>query len=170
MLDTSRISTAHRKAMYYEKYSGTFGDIYPVFLGSELVAVLFEKPHLKVSPIPEAFKEELRAYFAGESREFKQKVAFITGTEFEQRVWEAIRSIPYGETRSYKWLAEEVGSPKGMRAVGQALSKNPLPIVVPCHRIIEASGRIGGYSSGQDIKRRLLMMECYNTPGCVPEA
>jgi len=169
MLDTSRISTGTRKALYYEACTSTLGDIYPVFLESDLVAVLFEKPHLRVATIPTSFKDELGDYLEGRRKEFTQSINLLTGTDFEKDVWRAIRGIPYGETRPYKWLAVEVGSPKGTRAVGQALSKNPVPIVIPCHRVIESSGNIGGYSSGQEIKRRLLMAECYNTPDHKPE-
>src|SRR4030043_1701346 len=86
----------------------------------------------------------------------------MEGTEFERKVWLTLKEIPYGETRTYKWLAEKIGKPSAYRAVGKALSRNPLPIVLPCHRIIESDGTIGGYSSGIDIKRRLLEIEYYN--------
>lgn len=83
------------------------------------------------------------------------------GTEFEQRVWSALSGIPFGETRTYKWIAEKIGNPGAVRAVGRALSKNPLPIIIPCHRVIESDGSLGGYSSGTHRKRRLLEMEYY---------
>ena len=86
----------------------------------------------------------------------------MEGTDFEKKVWLALKEIPYGEARTYKWLSEKIGSPKASRAVGQALGRNPISIVLPCHRIIESDGSIGGYSSGVDIKRRLLEMEYYN--------
>jgi methylated-DNA-[protein]-cysteine S-methyltransferase len=86
---------------------------------------------------------------------------FLSGTDFEKGVWSVLRDIPFGETRTYKWVAERTGSPSAVRAVGQALSKNPIPIIVPCHRVIESDGSIGGYSSGVNTKRRLLELEYY---------
>ena len=101
------------------------------------------------------------SYFNGSDKGFSQKVKFFEGTEFEKDVWEALNKIPFGETRSYKWIAETVGRPGASRAVGQALSKNPVPIVVPCHRVIESDGSLGGFSSGVNTKVRLLEMEHY---------
>ena len=107
---------------------------------------------------------ELREYFAGERREFSLPLA-AQGTEFQRRAWEALRRIPYGETRSYAELAAAVGSPKGARAVGQANGRNPLPIVVPCHRVLASGGGIGGYlgawegGDGTEVKRWLLRHE-----------
>jgi methylated-DNA-[protein]-cysteine S-methyltransferase len=72
-----------------------------------------------------------------------------------------LKEVPYGETRTYKWVAEKVGNPHAFRATGNALGKNPIPIIFPCHRIIESDGSIGGYSSGIEIKRRLLEIEYY---------
>jgi methylated-DNA-[protein]-cysteine S-methyltransferase len=148
---------------FFDSFKSPLGNIYMIFSGKSLVGVSFKKPHTKRGKAPEAFKKEIEAYFNGGLRKFSQKTAFDEGTEFEQQVWLAIRDVPYGETRTYKWLAERVGSPEGSRAVGQALAKNPIPIVIPCHRIIESSGKMGGYSSGVDIKRRLLKMEYYNS-------
>ena len=85
----------------------------------------------------------------------------MEGTEFERKVWETLKEIPYGETRTYKWLAEKIGKPHAFRAVGNALGKNPIPIIFPCHRVIETDGSLGGYSGGTDIKRRLLEIEYY---------
>jgi methylated-DNA-[protein]-cysteine S-methyltransferase len=138
-------------------------NIYMIFSGKTLTGISFKKPAVKKGAVPENFKNDLRDYFDGKLHKFTQKTAFEEGTDFEREVWLAIKDIPYGETRTYKWLAERVGSPEGSRAVGQALSKNPLPIVIPCHRIIESTGKIGGYSSGEGIKRRLLEMEYYNS-------
>ncbi len=105
------------------------------------------------------FLRELDAYFRGNLREFRQRFKFVTGTPFEQEIWRTLLEIPYGEVHTYQWLAKTVGRPKGARAVGQALGKNPLPIVVPCHRIIASNGSLGGYSCGVDIKRWLLEHE-----------
>ena len=81
------------------------------------------------------------------------------GTDFQRRVWRALLDIPYGETRSYADLARAVGSPRAMRAVGQANRRNPIGVVVPCHRVIAADGTIGGYAGGLDRKRHLLRLE-----------
>jgi methylated-DNA-[protein]-cysteine S-methyltransferase len=105
--------------------------------------------------------KELGEYFENGKDNFTQKISITKGTEFEKKVWLTLQEIPFGETRTYKWLAEKVGKPNAFRAVGQALGKNPLPIILPCHRIIESDGSIGGYSGGTDIKRRLLDKEYY---------
>jgi methylated-DNA-[protein]-cysteine S-methyltransferase len=148
---------------FFDTFKSPLGNIYMIFSGKTLTGVSFKKPPFKKGAAPESFKKELRGYFDGKLRKFTQKTAFAEGTDFEREVWLAIKDVPYGETRTYKWLAERVGSPEGSRAVGQALSKNPISIVIPCHRIIESTGKIGGYSSGEGIKRRLLEMEYYNS-------
>ncbi len=164
-LEADSISHAERQALHYGVFKSPIGDLYPIFLEHELVGIVFSKPHIRMGGIPEDFSVEIEAYFKGTLKNFSHPMKFITGTEFEQRVWQALRLIPFGETRTYKWLAEEVGSPRGNRAVGRALSKNPIPIVLPCHRIIESTGKLGGYTPGKDIKRRLLAMEYYSEPG-----
>ena len=108
-----------------------------------------------------AARKELLDYFNKARQEFTCRTAFTEGTEFERKVWETLRKIPYGETRTYKWLAEEIGKPLAFRAVGNALGKNPIPIIFPCHRVIETDGSLGGYSGGMDIKRRLIEIEYY---------
>jgi methylated-DNA-[protein]-cysteine S-methyltransferase len=102
--------------------------------------------------------EQLDAYFAGERREFTLPLR-LAGTPFELAVWEALRHIPYGETVSYGRLAAGLGRPGAARAVGRANARNPLPIVVPCHRVIGADGRLAGYAGGLGIKRALLDLE-----------
>jgi len=148
--------------IFFDATASPVGTLYLLFSGAALAGISFERPRVKAGKAPDSFLRELEEYFAGRLREFSQKIAFLEGTEFEKEVWLALREVPYGETRTYKWLAERVGRPRGPRAVGQALSKNPIPIVLPCHRIIESDGDIGGYSSGVEIKRRLLAMEYYN--------
>lgn len=101
---------------------------------------------------------ELRAYFRGELREFTVPVA-LSGTPFQERVWRGLLSIPYGERRSYGWLAEEIGRPTASRAVGAANGCNPVPLVVPCHRVIGADGSLVGYGGGLETKRWLLSHE-----------
>ena len=101
---------------------------------------------------------ELRAYFAGELKEFTVRL-HLDGTPFQHSVWEQLRKIPYGETRSYGELADALGNPKASRAVGLANGKNPLGIIVPCHRVVGADGSLTGYGGGLERKRRLLDFE-----------
>ncbi len=103
--------------------------------------------------------ERIAAYFAGERTDFDCELDLSDRTEFHRRVWAKTREIPYGETRSYGWIADEVGCPAGPRAVGQAMATNPVPIIVPCHRVVRADGGLGGFSSGLRWKVRLLEME-----------
>lgn len=106
-------------------------------------------------------KEELERYFAGEKLSFAAEVEFLRGTEFEHKVWAAIREIPYGRSITYKELASTAGSPLAYRAAGAACGKNPVAIVVPCHRVVGSGGRLGGYAGGLDLKRKLLALEGY---------
>lgn len=101
---------------------------------------------------------QLAEYFAGRRREFDLQLA-PAGTDFQLRVWRALCEIPYGVVRSYRDVANALGQPKAMRAVGQANGRNPLPIVVPCHRVLASDGTIGGFSAGLDVKHRLLALE-----------
>ena len=101
---------------------------------------------------------QLGEYFAGKRREFDLDLAPY-GTDFQLRVWQALRKIPYGAVRNYGDIARAIGQPSAARAVGQANGCNPLPIVIPCHRVIASDGSIGGYSGGLNIKHRLLALE-----------
>lgn len=103
-------------------------------------------------------REELAAYFAGSLRLFSLPLD-VRGTPFQLRVWQALRDIPYGETWSYARLAARIGQPGACRAVGNANGRNPLPVIIPCHRVIRTGGELGGYSAGLDIKRFLLALE-----------
>ena len=105
-----------------------------------------------------AAEEQLTAYFAGELKEFTVRLR-LHGTPFQRRVWEQLARIPYGETRTYGELADALGNPKASRAVGLANGRNPVGIIVPCHRVIGASGGLTGYGGGLDRKRRLLDFE-----------
>lgn len=102
--------------------------------------------------------DQLNAYFAGELTDFDIELD-MRGTEFQQRVWKALLTIPYGETRSYGEIAEQVGAPGSARAVGLANGRNPIAIIVPCHRVIGASGSLTGYGGGLDRKKTLLELE-----------
>jgi methylated-DNA-[protein]-cysteine S-methyltransferase len=104
-------------------------------------------------------KKRLSAYFNGQKIAFPDKLDYAGYTPFQSRVWEAARKIPYGQTRSYGWIAQQIGNPKASRAVGQALGRNPFPIIVPCHRVIAGDGGLGGFSGGLDMKNKLLALE-----------
>ena len=101
---------------------------------------------------------QLRAYFAGELRRFDLPLD-LRGTEFQLRVWRELEAIPFGETRSYSQIAATIGAPRAVRAVGAANGANPIPIVVPCHRVIGATGTLVGYGGGLPLKKRLLELE-----------
>lgn len=102
--------------------------------------------------------EQMTEYVEGTRRTFELPLD-VRGTAFQRRVWSSLTCIPYGQTRSYQALAVELGSDKGARAVGNANAKNPLCIVLPCHRIVASDGSLGGYSGGVQIKRQLLALE-----------
>jgi methylated-DNA-[protein]-cysteine S-methyltransferase len=103
--------------------------------------------------------DQLREYLAGTRTSFDLALA-PSGTPFQQRVWRGLTEIAYGAVCGYGDLARRIGKPGAARAVGQANGANPIPIIIPCHRVIAADGSIGGYSSGLPIKRRLLALEC----------
>ncbi|MEN8076649.1 methylated-DNA--[protein]-cysteine S-methyltransferase [Clostridioides difficile] len=107
-------------------------------------------------------KAQLDEYFKGNRKEFDLEIKFIKGTEFQKNVWNELRKIPYGETISYKTLAERIGNPKACRAVGGANNKNPIGIIIPCHRVIGANGKMIGYAEGVDKKEFLLGLEYKN--------
>ena len=103
----------------------------------------------------------LKDYFRGKQVHFNFPLDLDQGTMFQKKVWGKLMEIPYGECRSYKWVAEQIGHPQAARAVGLANNKNPLPPVIPCHRVIGSDGSLTGYASGVHIKKQLLEME-YN--------
>jgi O-6-methylguanine DNA methyltransferase len=114
------------------------------------------------------YLEQLNQYFAGRRREFSIPLD-LRGTEFQLACWNALLEIPYGETRSYRDIAETIGHPHAYRAVGMSNNRNPVAIVVPCHRVIASSGSLCGYGGGLDLKRKLLDLEqsCAVHP-CLP--
>ncbi len=109
-------------------------------------------------PLVREARRQLKKYFAGRLRQFDLPLD-LEGTAFQRRVWNGLLAIPYGETRSYSQLAEEIGAPRAARAVGSANHANPVAIVVPCHRVIAADGSLGGYGGGLYRKRFLLELE-----------
>ncbi len=110
------------------------------------------------APILELAAGQLREYFAGERQEFTLPLE-PKGTDFQMSVWKALTQVPYGQTRSYARIAAEIGNPKAARAVGMANNKNPIAIIIPCHRIVGSNGALTGYAGGLEIKRRLLALE-----------
>jgi methylated-DNA-[protein]-cysteine S-methyltransferase len=149
---------------FYDILESPLGPLYLIFTCNVLTGISFSRPSkilLKRKEQMTLAKKELTEYFEKTRQEFTCHTAFIEGTEFEKKVWETLKEIPYGETRTYKWLAQQIGKSHAFRAVGNALGKNPIPVIFPCHRVIETDGSIGGYSAGEDIKRRLLEIEYY---------
>ena len=112
---------------------------------------------METTLIKEAYRQ-FSEYLTGERKSFDLPFK-LTGTDFQNRVWKALCEIPYGETRSYKQIAEAIGNPKAVRAVGMANNRNPLLVLVPCHRVIGCSGQLIGYAAGLDKKQFLLHLE-----------
>jgi len=130
------------------------------FAGAGPVSLLSDDslpPHLM--PLVQAVRRELSTYFAGVPTDFAALSLDPRGTPFQLRVWQELRRIPWGQTISYGELAHRVENPKAARAVGQANAVNPIPLIIPCHRVIAGDGSLGGYSSGPDRKRWLLRHE-----------
>ncbi len=98
-------------------------------------------------------------YLEGKRVVFEYPLDMRSATQFEKKVWKVTQSIPYGEIRSYKFIAEEIGNPKAFRAIGQVLKRNPLPIIIPCHRVIQNNGELGGFLGGIEFKKFLLKIE-----------
>jgi methylated-DNA-[protein]-cysteine S-methyltransferase len=133
--------------------------------GSHITAIEFvpgarksEATEQPTDPALAACADQLREYFAGERREFTLPLA-PHGTDFQREVWRALAAIPYGELRSYRDIAQAIGRPKAVRAVGAANGRNPLPIVVPCHRVIGSDGSLTGFAGGLAMKKQLLNLE-----------
>lgn len=152
----------------YEIYPSVFGEIGIAASESGLVGIDLQagKRPLPVqqnwrrdaTEVTDAAAKQLGAYFGGEIRSFDLPLD-AAGTPFQQSVWRALCAIPFGETRSYRELAEAIGNPKAVRAVARANGANPLSIVVPCHRVIGADGTLTGYAGGLEMKARLLALE-----------
>lgn len=110
------------------------------------------------TPFLQEVAHQLEEYFAGQRKRFQLPLA-PQGTDFQQKVWRELQAIPYGETRSYKEIAHRIGNPKACRAVGLANNRNPISIIIPCHRVIGHRGQLVGYGGGLEIKRFLLELE-----------
>jgi methylated-DNA-[protein]-cysteine S-methyltransferase len=152
----------------YASIRSPIGDLLALSDGTSLIRLRLPGERLGPRPDPswrsgpdaviDAAAAQLSMYFAGELRSFDLPLA-PTGTAFQRQVWTALRSIPYGSTASYRQIAEAIGNPAATRAVGTANARNPLPIIVPCHRVIGADGSLTGYAGGLDTKRYLLTLE-----------
>lgn len=111
------------------------------------------------SPRLEAVRSQLLAYLAGRGNTFDVPLDLSLGTSFQRQVWRTLLRVPYGKLRSYQWIAARVGGPQYARAVGNAVGANPIPIVIPCHRIVAHDASLGGFSGGLSMKRKLLSLE-----------
>lgn len=118
----------------------------------------FAKAVARETTLLEQAALQIEEYLQGKRKNFSLPIA-LQGTDFQQKVWQELLNIPYGETRSYKQIAEKIGCPKGYRAVGMANNKNPIAIIVPCHRVIGQNKKLVGYAGGIDIKEKLLKLE-----------
>ena len=156
----------------YMYLASPVGQLKLVANAQALVAVLWENENPKRVRLAELLEEaqhpvlletarQLNEYFAGQRWQFDLPLDF-EGTDFQQKVWQALLSIPFGETRSYKQIAEQIGNPKAVRAVGAANGKNPISIIAPCHRVIGASGKLVGFAGGLENKDILLKIERIN--------
>ncbi|MGB5256794.1 MAG: methylated-DNA--[protein]-cysteine S-methyltransferase [Woeseiaceae bacterium] len=157
--------------MYYCYLDTPIGELLLAGQDGALAMIGFPKGSMRRDPEPEWIynekplaraRQQLQEYFAGERREFDLPLE-LTGTEFQISVLKALQQIPYGETVSYGEVAKRIGRPKAMRAVGAANGRNPIPIVVPCHRVIGSSGDMTGFGGGIDTKEALLRLEAENT-------
>jgi methylated-DNA-[protein]-cysteine S-methyltransferase len=118
----------------------------------------------KKHPILLRAERQLKEYLGGKRKVFSVRLNPL-GTEFQNRVWSALKTIPFGQTRSYGQIARQIGNPKAVRAVGAANGRNPISLIVPCHRVIGASGKLIGFAGGLEIKQRLLAMESNGVTG-----
>lgn len=150
-----------KKIFFYDTKIGTIGiaeengAITDLYFSGEMTD---SKAILEETVILKETNKQLQEYFEGKRKVFDLPLA-PKGTEFQQKVWQALKEIPFGETRSYGEIAKSIGQPKASRAVGGANNKNPLPIFIPCHRVIGANGKLVGYAGGLEIKKILLNIE-----------
>ncbi len=157
--------------MYYCYLDTPIGELLLAGDDDALSMIGFPKGSMRRDPEPDWIynekplrkaRQQLEEYFAGSRKEFDLALN-INGTEFQVSVLEALRDIPYGETVSYGEIARRIGRPRAVRAVGAANGRNPIPIVVPCHRVIGSSGDLTGFGGGLDTKEALLRLEAENT-------
>lgn len=153
----------------YKTMKSPVGELKLIASDKGLTAILWENDdplRVKLTPLTENkthpvlrnAETQLSEYFTGKRRAFDLTLDF-TGTEFQKKVWQALLTIPFGETRSYGQIATQIKNPKAVRAVGAANGKNPISIIAPCHRVIGANGKLTGFAGGLDIKQQLLELE-----------
>ena len=159
--------------MYYCYFETPIGELLLAGEADALSMIGFPKGAMRRDPEPnwiynedpfEAARQQLTEYFEGKRKEFDLPLK-LDGSEFQVSVLKALQDIPYGETRSYGAIAKLIGRPKAMRAVGAANGRNPIPIIVPCHRVIGSSGDLTGFGGGLDTKEALLRLEAENSGG-----
>ncbi len=126
---------------------------------SDLSAQFSEPVQRGESPSLEAARRQLLDYLTGRRTSFELPLDLTGGTTFQRQVWRTLQRVPYSKLRSYRWIAARVGGPQYARAVGNAVGANPLPIVIPCHRIVAHDASLGGFSGGLSMKRKLLSLE-----------
>ena len=151
------------------KYCIPFFNGYLVIDENEYVSSIDYMRHCKYVVVKEDYSELSRLlykYINGHRISFDSiKVLYPYGSEIFKRIWDITRMIPYGEVRSYKWIATKLGSPSYSRVVGNAMARNPVMIIVPCHRVIKSDGSLGGFSSGIEVKKYLLKLEGIEVSG-----
>ncbi len=150
--------------MTYFRYQSPLGILTITMVDNEITSIVFgEKPfdRLRVTedtPLTKKIKKQLDSYFAGKLKTFALPLQY-KGTPFQMQIWKYLQTIPYGETVSYQAVAKAIGHPKSARAVGTACKHNSIPIIIPCHRVISATGAIGEYAGGKTRKVKLLRLE-----------
>jgi len=160
---------SHMPTYASKRIESPVGPLLLVASGNSLVAILWKDEKPGRVPLGELLTDpghpilleterQLEEYFAGRRQLFTVKLSFL-GTDFQQRVWNALLTIPYGETRSYAQLAAQIGQPRAVRAVGAANGRNPLSIIVPCHRVVGSTGKLTGFAGGLEAKAYLLALE-----------
>ena len=158
--------TKHRSMKHFFIFNSPIHALCIVENGHAITAIKFMRNHPvnpsdaeeKETPLIKEAIKQLTEYFDGNRTVFDLPVS-PQGTDFQKRVWNALCTVPYGETRSYQQIAAIVNCPKGARAVGLANNRNPIPIIIPCHRVIGANGSLTGYAGGLDVKQKLLHIE-----------
>jgi methylated-DNA-[protein]-cysteine S-methyltransferase len=155
--------------MVHKRFNSPVGRLTLVATDQGLAAILWEndRPHrvgLDIGPADDSHpvlletERQLNEYFAGQRKVFAVKLD-VAGTAFQRKVWNALLTIPFGETRSYGQIARQIGNPRAVRAVGAANGRNPVSIIAPCHRVIGSTGKLTGFAAGLDVKARLLELE-----------
>lgn len=153
---------------FYKKVSTPVGELILTSTNTHLASIHWSghSQHLKLSsthhpthPLLNRAHKQLQEYFLGKRTRFNLPLDYVRGTDFQRKVWGSLQEIEYGKTRNYQQLAQRVGSPRAFRAVGTANSKNPFPIVIPCHRVISKSGKLSGFVGGVRAKAHLLALE-----------